>query len=105
MIDPFGMEDALAAVEAENPLKYSYGGTEYPCSLGDKTSLKELAFGGYTPQADMVLVCRKSTFGTAAPTLKGEITVGATVYLLDQIVEDPNGIFQVWSLSDPNKSA
>ena len=95
------MDAALLEIESENPLTYTFDGIEYPCSRGDVTSAQNLGMGGYAQQADLVLVVRKSA--VADPGLKGEITVGATAYLVDQIVEDPNGVFQVWSLSDPNK--
>lgn len=104
MSDPYGMDDALAELEAENPLVYTYAGADYPCLRGDATMAQTLGFGGYAPGADLIIVVRVSTFA-AAPSLKSEITLAGRMYLLDSYRQDPNEVFQVWALSDPQKAA
>lgn len=98
------MGEALLAIEAENPLTYTFAGAEYPCSRGDASSAKTLGYGGYNGESDLILVVRNEAI-PGGLSEKSQITVEGRGYLLDNRQQDPNGVFQVWSLSDPDKAA
>jgi hypothetical protein len=88
-----------------------YNGEDYPCSIGPMTSGADLTGGGFSLSKSMVIVIRKSAFGTD-PTFKP----GQTVTVTDmrdtnrtlKIAKDGiNDLIYLWQLTlvDPAQSA
>lgn len=100
----YGYEDALTMVEAELGQTFTFGGTAYPCTIGDRTEGKTLDIGGFDPTADLSLVVRVAAFGTATqPVSKDTLTVGSRTLRVDTVTHSPCGTFLILNLVDDNR--
>jgi len=98
----YGYEDALAMVEAEIGQTFTWGGTDYPCTISDRTESKILDMGGFDPSADLVLVVRTANF-EAYPVSKQTVIVSARTLRINSVAHSPCGAFLVLNLVDDNR--
>lgn len=109
MNDVYGMDAALAAIESELPQTFGWTGATpktYPCSAGSAQFAKNLGFGGFALESDLVIIVRTAALGVDGyPALNDEITVDGKVYHLDRIEWSPCKTFAAWHLDDPTKGA
>jgi hypothetical protein len=95
------MAEALAANEWQ---EFTWNGTTYPCSYGERGDKQTLEIGGYAPESSLTLVVRVGAL-PSVPENKDTVTVDSKDLEIDGITYSPCGTFVVITCSDPNKGA
>lgn len=87
----------LAAVEGELSAgnTWTWDGDDYPGMVGDITQGRSLGLPGYVAEAAAVILARTAALTSGTPAVHDLVTVGGTVYRVQEVVPSADGI-SVW---------
>lgn len=103
MSDPYGMAEAIEAIESENPQTFVWSGSTFKCIASELMTTKDLEPGGWAGQADRRIVVRKALFTGAQPQAKQVIVMDGKTMRIDSVETSTDAAFYVLSCNDPTR--
>jgi hypothetical protein len=84
---PDQFADDIAETEGDVPAVMTWGGVEYPCSVGSRSGRAEMSgMVGYREGVDQIALVRRELFSSALPALRDTLTIDINAGVTYQVM-------------------